>query len=164
MNKTAAIAIGLVVVVVLGVLIFLSLPHPKDKETSLALGEASPGNCNTTTADKNVEGVERGALVRWTITNSCGAAQLVTLGNFRKVEATSKTNCNDATEGGADWPFKKGDEDINKRQVTVPPNPSVTGHIQLHDAQNPSTTEKNRYYFSICLGSTVKDPRLVIEP
>jgi hypothetical protein len=154
--KPLAVVAGVVVVIIVGVYVATIIGNT---DTALDLN-VTGGACAIVTdaAAKNVS-VKKNKKVTWAVKNACPAAQTVMLGNFRTVEASTRTTCTDPTEGGAAWPFK--DQDQNNRSVTV--QARQTGGIVLKEAKNAGGTALT-YYFDICLGGVKKDPRLVIEP
>jgi hypothetical protein len=156
MNKFAVVA-GIVVAVVVAT--YLVLTQLGNTDTTLALN-VSGSACAivTNTADKDVS-VQKNKKITWTVTNACPGAQTVMLGNFRTVQASTRTTCTDPTEGVAEWPFK--DQDQNNRSVTV--QAAQSGEIVLKEAKNAGSAPLT-YYFDICLGGVKSDPRLVIEP
>ena len=154
MNR-AALVTGIVVVVAVGVYLIVTLTGNTDKTLDLT---GSPCTIGTSASDKDVQ-VTKNKKVTWTVKNGCASAQTVMLGNFRTVQTSTQATCANPTEGGAQWPFKAGDE--NNRSVTVPAG--STGEIVLKEAKNNGTAPLT-YYFDICLGSVKADPRLVIDP
>jgi hypothetical protein len=155
MNKVAVVT-GIVVVVIVGAYVLVTLTG--NTEEGLELNVAG-GACTVVTnaTDKDVS-VKKNKKVTWAVKNSCATEQTVMLGNFRTVQASTRTTCTDPTEN-ASWPFK--DQDQNQRSVTVPSG--GTQDIVLKEAKNASNAALT-YYFDICVGGVKKDPRLVIEP
>lgn len=155
--KTYAIVGGILVVVVVGA--FVAFKLLGNTETGLELNVVG-GACTIVTpiADKDVS-VQKNKKVTWHVTNDCPASQTVMLGNFRTVPASSATDCTNATEGGATWPFK--DQDQGNRSVTV--GTGNTDDIELKEAKNAGSSQLT-YYFDVCVGGVKKDPRLVIDP
>lgn len=155
--KKLAVVTTIVVVVAVGVYLIVTLTGNTDKTLDLAVSGTACAIA-TNAADKDVQ-VTKNKKVTWTVKNACPSAQTVMLGNFRTVQASTRTTCTDPTEGGAAWPFK--DQDQNNRSVTV--SASATGEIVLKEAKNGGTTALT-YYFDICLAGVKVDPRLVIDP
>lgn len=151
-NNTAFVVTGVIVAVVVGVLAWIFLKGG-DVETELEL-KVVGGVCTIPT--KHDVKVGRNHKVTWNVSSSCPSS-VVKLGNFRTSAGSTKTDCTDATEGTAVWPFN--DNDQNKRDATVPPNKK----IELHDAKNDGTTPLT-YYFDVCIGSTKVEPQLIIDP
>ena len=160
MMKNVAIVGGVIVLVLIGVFAAVRFLGKGDTETALELSGTGAACAIVTPAESKNVTVQKNKKVTWHVTNHCDTQQIVTLGNFRTVQAGSATNCTNDTEGGAQWPFK--DEDKGNRSVTVPAT-TGQGDIELKEAKNAGSSQLT-YYFDICLGAVKKDPRLVIDP
>jgi hypothetical protein len=158
MNRVAVVTGIIIVVVIVGAYVIVTMTG--NTEEALELNVAG-GACTivTNTADKDVS-VKKNKKVTWAVKNACATEQTVMLGNFRTVQASTRTTCTDPTEN-ASWPFRDQDQDQNKRSVTVPAGD--TKDIVLMEAKNAGAAALT-YYFDICVGGVKKDPRLVIEP
>lgn len=154
-RKLVAIAVGAVVIgAVVGTLAGGSLLTPTQKD-NFTLVEQPPGS-GTCVYDLKQDGyVTRGNNLKFEFHNRCNSEVTLAVGNVRTAPNTASTNCTNATDNAA-WTFKQADADEAKRKVTVPPGKK--GGFVLHGATNPGS-----YYFSVCIGNEVKDPRLVIE-
>jgi hypothetical protein len=155
--KALAVVAGVVVVIVIAAFVVMTLLGNTDTTLDLNVS-GSACAIVTNTADKDVS-VQKNKKITWAVKNACPADQTVMLGNFRTVQASTRTTCTDATEGGAAWPFK--DDDQNNRSVTV--SSGQSGEIVLKEAKNAGSSPLT-YYFDICLAGVKSDPRLVIEP
>jgi len=127
-------------------------------ESTITLRQPGGGACTITGKETEVS-VKKDKKITWTVVNHCATAQTVSLGNFRAAAAGTQTNCANATEGGATWPFQ-GRDAIADRQVTV--DPADDGDIK-QKAKNLGSSPVE-FHFDICLGGTKVDPRLVVDP
>ncbi|HEX6972968.1 MAG TPA: hypothetical protein VF147_01125 [Vicinamibacterales bacterium] len=103
--------------------------------------------------------VERGKNIVYQIRNKCGSTVTVTLGNFRKTQNGSNTDCANAVETGVTWPFTSGSE-LADRQQSIP---GGGGTIVLRGAIHSGGSTEDKYFFDACIGNRIVDPRLVIE-
>src|SRR6187399_1912886 len=76
-----------------------------DKDTTVKLS----GNPCAITSKEAEFHVGKGKKVKWTIENGCDDPQVIVIGNFRALEATTVTNClAGVTE--TEWPFNAEDQ------------------------------------------------------
>jgi hypothetical protein len=129
-----------------------------DTETDLVLRNKT-GPCEITGKETEVT-VKNGKKVTWKIKNKCRESdkdEIVTVGNFRTTEESTRENCEQATQGtGVTWPFEE-DETVENR--------SGKAKIKLKLKKVPDLSRELAYYFDVCSASGGKsDPRLLIEP
>lgn len=151
LTKNAKIsAAGLAVVVIAAVLFFVK---KGDVDTPVVL-KAGKAQC-VVTKEETVR-IKKDKQLSWSIENGCN--EFVTVGNFRKIQASNATDCLQPTEGGALWPFQDKDA-LSNRQNKKKISLKIKKKGDLPD-------EELTYYFDICTGVNAEsksDPLLVIE-
>lgn len=123
-----------------------------DKFTHVTLEDAS-GSC--VLAKENKVWGKVSTDLTWDIDNHCEGTQTVTVGNFRTASGASGQN--DCSAEGPQYPFASGSR-------TVDVGGGSDGKIKLKvkdDGKLPAGPLK--YYFDICIGTTIADPELMIE-
>jgi hypothetical protein len=120
--------------------------------THVTLSETN-GTC--TLAKENKVWGKASQDLTWVIDNHCKSDQTVVVGNFRTAAGSSgQNNC---SAEGPQYPFDSGN-----RSETVRAEGGRKIKLKVKGSGNlPSGTLK--YYFDICLGSTIADPELMIE-
>ena len=155
----ALLAGGIVVGAAIGLAIGASALLPFGGASSPITLSTKNGSCEV---DKDsVVVAKKNKQVTWEVKNNCQDPQTVIIGNFRTDPTTTNTNCAQATFGGATSPFQQDDE---PRRTAMVASGGGTGDITLKvrssDDLGPNAL---LYYYNICLGTTIKDPILVIE-
>jgi hypothetical protein len=167
-SDTVKIVGGIVVGVVAASVLAFSLFDINltgDIESGVNLSPGDGGACVVSGKETEVR-VRKNKRVIWKIRNYCSDGKTVSVGNFRSTPTSSATNCTNATEGSATYPFTE--DSYTARSVTVDP-----GVAKSDGTVNPGNAKiklkvkgeapYQTYYFDICLGSQKADPRLIVE-
>lgn len=148
------LVVGAAIGLVLGASALFKVP---DDEASIILS-IKGGSCEVD-KDPWVKGIKN-KQVTWHVTNNCQSQQTVVIGNFRLAATPTNTNCAQATAGGATSPFQQDEE--ARRTATVAAS-GGQGEIKLKVKSPTDLPGGPVYYYNVCLGTTIKDPILVIE-